>query len=157
MQRKCYFYTKELQKLLVAYYTYKHHYIRTHLCLVYFALVYLFPRLGLSLFMSYLCDLFFIFIIIIISYNLSINQYDFIKTDSLGFLHIFQNISYYFWMKNANNFKLTKVQPQDVSQLLLDFSPISAWCCFMKVLFKSVQSRNARTPVNSQKGSSPNC
>ena len=35
------------------------------------------------------------------------------------FLHMFQNISYYFWMitwmKKANNFLIAKVQPQGVA------------------------------------------
>ena len=41
------------------------------------------------------------------------------KTDTLGFLHIFKNIPYYFWMitwmKKANNFQMGKVQLQVVA------------------------------------------
>ena len=34
------------------------------------------------------------------------------------------------WMEKANNFQKAKVQAQDVTELLLDISPISTWCCF---------------------------
>ena len=40
-------------------------------------------------------------------------SYNFIKTDTLGFMHIFLEIPYYFWMipwmKQANNFQKAKV------------------------------------------------
>ena len=38
-------------------------------------------------------------------------------------------------MKKANNFQIVKVQRQDVTQLLLDFQPISAWRCLSKCCF----------------------
>ena len=63
------------------------------------------PCLDVGLFMPYLFDLFFIFI--------------FIFTDTLLLLLIFWNMYYYSsmitWMKNVNNFQITKVQPQDVA------------------------------------------
>ena len=71
-------------------------------------LLYLGPFLDLDLFMSYLCDLFLIFIFIFIMINR-------LNTDTLVVLLIFQNMSYYFWMitqmKNVNNFQIAKVQP----------------------------------------------
>ena len=97
-------------------------------------LVYLCPFLARGLFMSYLCDLFFIFSFIFIFINY-ITSFKHIYL----FLYIFQNIFYYFWMimwtKKANNFEIVKFQPQGVAQLLLNFLPISAQrylqkCCF---------------------------
>ena len=68
-------------------------------------LLYLYPCPDACLFMSYLCDLFLIFI--------------FIFTDTILILLSFQNISYYFWlitwMKNVNIFQKAKVQPQSVA------------------------------------------
>ena len=69
------------------------------------------PCLELSLFMSYLCDLFFIFIFIFITINRIISW--------------IQKLAY-FWeyvllfldddvMKNVNNFQISKVQPQGVA------------------------------------------
>ena len=59
--------------------------------------------------MSYLLELFLIFIIIIINR---------MNTGTLVLLLIFQNISYYFWMimwmKDLNNFQIAKVQPVGV-------------------------------------------
>ena len=59
--------------------------------------------------MSYLLELFLIFIIIIINR---------MNTGTLVLLLIFQNISYYFWMimwmKDLNNFQIAKVQPLGV-------------------------------------------
>ena len=37
------------------------------------------------------------------------------------------------WMKNLNNFQIAKVQIQSVALHLLDFLPISAWCCLQTV------------------------
>ena len=55
-----------------------------------------------------------------------------IKT-SPCFLYVFKNMPYQFWMvtwmKKANDFQITKVQPQGVAQLLHDFLPISVWFC----------------------------
>ena len=97
------------------YYIYYRHY-----------LLYLGPRLDLSLFMSYLCDLFFIFIFIFIMINR-------MNTDTFFLLLLLQNMSYCFWMitwiKNVNNFQIAKVQPQCVAQHFLTFLPISASCC----------------------------
>ena len=68
------------------------------------------PYLDLGLFMSYLCDLFFIFIFIMIN---------FMNTNALALLLIFQNMSICFWittwMKNVNNFQNAKVQSQGVA------------------------------------------
>ena len=92
-------------------------------------LLYLCPCLDLGLFMSYLCNLFFIFIFTVIMINHIISW---IQT-TLVLLLIFENMSYYFWMtkwiKNVNNFKIAKAQPQVVVWHLLDFLPISAWRC----------------------------
>ena len=64
--------------------------------------------------MSYLCDIFFIFSLIFIIMNHIIS----LKQTHL-FLHIFRNISYYFWMitsiKKANDFQIAEVQPQGVA------------------------------------------
>ena len=72
-------------------------------------LLYLYISLDLRLFMSYLCALFFIFIFIFIMINR-------MNTDALVLLFIFENVFYFNWMitwiKNANNFEITKVQPQ---------------------------------------------
>ena len=69
--------------------------------------------------MSYVCDLFFNFSLVFVV----INHKTSFKLTYL-FLHIFQNISYYFWMmmwmKKATNFEIVKVQAEDVAQLLLD-------------------------------------
>ena len=79
-----------------------------------------------GLFMSYLWDLFYIFIFILIMMIV------WIKT-LLFFCLYFQNMFYYFWMitwlNNLNNFQIGKVQPQGVAKHLLDFLPISAWRC----------------------------
>ena len=46
------------------------------------------------------------------------------KTDTLAFQFIFQNISYYFWiitwLKNVNNFQIVNVHPRGDAQHLLD-------------------------------------
>ena len=60
-----------------------------------------------GLFMSYICDLFFIFSLIFIA----IYHITSLKQTHL-FLYIFKNISFYVWMKKANNFQITKVQPK---------------------------------------------
>ena len=69
--------------------------------------------------MSYVCDLFFNFSLAFVVIN-HINSF---KLTYL-FFHIFQNISYYFWMmmwmKKATNFEIVKVQAEDVAQLLVD-------------------------------------
>ena len=98
-------------------------------------LVCLFPCLGLGLFNSYLCDLFFNFsFIFIVIIHISTSKQRYL------FLYIFQNISYYFqmttWRKKANNFQVAKVQPQGIAQVLLNFLPISTWRCFLKCFYK---------------------
>ena len=74
-------------------------------------LLYLRPCLDLGLFLLYLCDLIFIFILIFVMINR-------MNTDTLVLLLIFQNMSYYLWMitwmKNVHNFWVGKVQPQCV-------------------------------------------
>ena len=101
--------------------------ILRHLCFLYLC-----PCLSLGLFMSCLCDTFFIFIFIFIMINR-------MNADTLVLLLIFQNMPYYFWMitrmKNGNNFQIATVQPQGVTQHLLEFLPISAWRC-LKVLLR---------------------
>ena len=102
-------------------------------------LIYLCLCLCLGPFMLYLCDIFFIFnlIFIVIDHITSFKQTHFLS------LYIFQNFSYYFMiitrMKKANNFQITKVQPQGVAQLLLvffcQFQPGVAYKC---VAFKRV-------------------
>ena len=83
--------------------TYGHHHTET---LFMFTIFLLMSRS--RLFMSYLCDLFLIFIFIFIMINR-------MNRDILVLLLIFWNMSYYFWMitwmKNVNNFQIAKVQP----------------------------------------------
>ena len=72
-------------------------------------LVYLHQFLGL--FMSYLCDLFFIFSLIFISYTL-------LKQIHLFFVHFLEYLLLFLddnVMKKANNFQMAKVQPQGVA------------------------------------------
>ena len=103
---------------------YKHQHTET-LC----NLLYLCPCLELDLFMSYICDLFFIYIFIFIIITC-------MDTEALVILLIFKNMSYNFWvitwMRNVNNFQIVKVQSQGVKYHLLDFLAISAWCCLSK-------------------------
>ena len=57
------------------------------------------------------------------------------------FLSSYFIMSYYFWMimwmKNVNNFRIAKVQPEGIAQHLLDFLPVSTWCCLYKYCFYS--------------------
>ena len=52
------------------------------------------------------------------------------NTDTLVFLLIFQNMSYYlldhYVMRNVNNFQIAKVQSQGVAYHLVNFLPFSA-------------------------------
>ena len=76
-------------------------------------LLYLCPCLDLGLFMSYICDLFFIVIFIFIMINCISQEY----RDTYSFDY-FYDVSYYFWTiwtKNANNFQIAKVQSQGVA------------------------------------------
>ena len=79
-----------------------------------FDLLYSCPCLDLGLFMSYLCDLFFIFIFLLIL----INHY-LTKKAHLVFFRHFLEYSYYSWMitwiKNVNIFQIAKVQSQVVA------------------------------------------
>ena len=96
-------------------------------------LLYLFRLLmsHLGLFMSFLCDLFFVFslIFIVINHITSFKQTSLFFVYFLKYLQLFWIIT---WMKNANNFQIVKVQPQGVAQLLLDFLSISVWRCLQK-------------------------
>ena len=55
------------------------------------------------------------------------------NTDTLVILLYFLEYALFFWMitwmKNVNNFQIEKVHPQGAAYHLLDFFPISAWCC----------------------------
>ena len=77
--------------------------------------LYLYPCLDLCLFMSYLCDPFFIFIFIFIMINHVISS---VQTQ-LFFCLFFRICPHYFWMimwvKNVNSFQMSKVQPQGVA------------------------------------------
>ena len=69
----------------------------------------MYPCLDLGLYMSYLCDLFFLFIFIFILINRA-------NTGTVVLLiFFFQNISCFFWMtrwmKNVNSFLVAKVKP----------------------------------------------
>ena len=72
--------------------------------------------LDLGLFMPYLCDLFFTSNLIFSTIN---------HITSVKQTHFFKNIFFYFWMipwiKKTKNFQITKVQPQGVAELLLNF------------------------------------
>ena len=92
--------------LSVAQYT-NHHHTET-------LLAYLCPCLCHDLFMSYLYNLFFIFVLIFIAIN-----------DITSFKQTYLFFGYCF----SNNFQIATVQPQGFAQLLLDFLPVSAWRC----------------------------
>ena len=83
-------------------------------------LLYFYPCLGLGLFTSYLRDLIFIFTFIFIVIDRIISG-----IQRYMLFPYFQNMFYYFqmimWMKNVNNFQITKFRPQGVAQHLLDF------------------------------------
>ena len=98
-------------------------------CLTHISIIILrhFLYLLYLLLISYLCDLFFIFM--------------FTFTDILLLLLIFQNMYYYFWIitgmkKNVNNFQTTKVQPQGVAQHLLDFCQFQPGVSYKSVAYK---------------------
>ena len=99
----------------------KHHHTETLFIFTVFV-----PTSRLKSIYVYLWNLFFIFIFIFIMINR-------MNTDIFVLLLIFQNMSYYFWMitqiKGVNNFQIAKVQPQGVAWDLLNFFPISTWCC----------------------------
>ena len=84
-------------------------------CLIYISIIilrhflyllYLCPSLDQGLFISYLCYLFFIFIFVMVNR---------MNADTLVLLLIFQNMSYYFYMKNKNLFQISKGQPKNVA------------------------------------------
>ena len=74
-------------------------------------IVYLCPCLTLGLFVSYLCDIFFISA----SFSLPFIIYPYLNRCTC-FLYIFNNISYHFWMitkmNKRNSFPIGKVQPR---------------------------------------------
>ena len=87
-------------------------------------LVYVCPCLGLGLFVSCLCDLFFSLIFIVINHiTCSFKQTSLFFVHFLEYFLLFLNDDV---MKKANYFETPKVQPQVVNQLLLDFLSISA-------------------------------
>ena len=51
------------------------------------------------------------------------------NADTLVLLLLFFEYVLLFLDDNADNFQIAKVQPQDVTSHLLDFLPISTWCC----------------------------
>ena len=54
------------------------------------------------------------------------------------------------WITKENTFKIGKVQPKDVAQFLLDFLPVSVWCCLQKCCFyKKACMRFYKTPGKS--------
>ena len=75
--------------------------LRCILCLVYLCLC-----LDLGLFISYLCDIFLIFSLIVVDHIISLKQ------TRLFFAHFLEYLLHYFWMiplmKNANNFQIAK-------------------------------------------------
>ena len=73
-------------------------------------LVFFCPCLGLGLFMSYLCDLLFIFslIFIVINYITSLKQ------THLFFVYFLEYLLFFWmktWIKKGKNFQIEKVQP----------------------------------------------
>ena len=77
-----------------------------------FYLVSMCPCLGLGLFLSFLCDLFFIFSLIFIDYITSLKQ------TYLFFVHFLEKITIFWiitWVKKANNFQIVKILLQGVA------------------------------------------
>ena len=95
-------------------------------------LVCLCPFLGLGLFMSYLCDLLFIFSLIFIV----INHITSIKQTYLFFLHFLEYLHYFCmitWVKKVNNFQIAKFSLRVLlSFSLIFFLSISALRCIWK-------------------------
>ena len=82
--------------------TYNHHYTETHFIFT------TCPCLDLGLFLSYLCDLFFIFSVVFIV----INHITSLKQTYLFFVHFLEYLPFLddiTWMKKANNFHIAKV------------------------------------------------
>ena len=78
--------------------------------------------------MSYLCDPFFILIFIFIMINRIISSIQRrLFFYSFFFFKYFLLFLHGTWMKNVNNFQITKDQSQGVAWHLLDFLPISVW------------------------------
>ena len=107
-------------------------------------LVHLCPFLGLSLFMSYLCDLFFIFslIFIIINHKTSFSR----RTCFVFFLHFLE----YFLLFLDDNLDekriIFKKQASSVAYLLVDFFANSSVALLIKLLLmkKSVYWNNLK-------------
>ena len=108
-------------------------------------LLYLCPRLDIGL--SYLCDLFFIFIFIF-------NMINRINTDTLGLLLIFQNMTYYFWMikwmNNVNIFKYQKFSLRVLLNICLFFANFSL-ALLIKVSIKKAYTSTS-TQVSNRDG-----
>ena len=87
-------------------------------------LVYFSPCLSLGLFMSYLCDFFYL-IFTAFNHITLFKQTYFFFVHVLGYFLLFLDDG--TWLKKANNFQVAKIQPQGTAQILLDFSPILVW------------------------------
>ena len=91
--------------------------------------------LSLGMFMSYLCDLLFIFSLIFTA----INHITSSRQTHLFFVHFLEYLLLFLmitWMKKAKNSQIKKVQPQGVAKLLLIWLPVSAWRCLLVLLTK---------------------
>ena len=103
-------------------------------------LVHLCPCLVLVLFMSYLCDLVFIFSLIFIA----INHIILLKQTKLFFAH-FQNILFQFWMitkmKKRNNFKQQKSSLKVLLSFCLSFYQFQSGVAYKNVAYKKNQAQ----------------
>ena len=54
-----------------------------------------------------------------------------IPSDTCSFAYVLKYVLFWMikWMMDMNNFQIAKVQPQGAAWQLLDFLPVSAWCC----------------------------
>ena len=99
-------------------------------------LVYLCSCLGLGLFMSYLCDLFFIFILILMVINNIIS----LKRTHLFFAHFFLLFPTTFymitWMKKVNNFQIAKFSLRVLLNICLIFCKFQPDIAFKIVAYK---------------------
>ena len=96
--------------------------------------------LVLVLFMSYLCDLVFIFSLIFIA----INHIILLKQTKLFFAH-FQNILFQFWMitkmKKRNNFKQQKSSLKVLLSFCLSFNQFQSGVAYKNVAYKKNQAQ----------------
>ena len=97
-------------------------------------LVHLCPCSGLGIFMSYLCDLFFIFslIFIVINHITSFKQTYLFFAPFLEYFLLFFIIS---WIKKANNFQIAIVRPQLLSFCLI-FCQFQPGVVYKRVVYK---------------------